>query len=191
MYSADHKKNTNISSFFHDRFSQYIIERIGKSYGTWMQLEIVDQWFTRIPQTAGAVAGNNVWIATEHGSKSFCFYLPTHTGNMLLKFGFNVQSQIEIRVRKLKNPICLPGGHFESDTAENQQAASHIYTQVICYWSLELIFKAKMKLESGNWKIQYGCQEAILQVICYWSLHLIFKARNWKIHFESDISDNN
>ena len=38
------------------------------------------------------------------------------------------------------------------------------YTQVMCMWSLDLLFKAKLKLESGNWKIQYDCQAAILEV---------------------------
>ena len=38
------------------------------------------------------------------------------------------------------------------------------YTLVMCYWSLDLIFKAKQKLESGNRKIQAGCQAAILKV---------------------------
>ena len=33
-----------------------------------------------------------------------------------------------------------------------------------CQWSLDLIVKAKLKLESRNWKIQYGCQAAILKV---------------------------
>ena len=35
---------------------------------------------------------------------------------------------------------------------------------MVCQWSLDLIFEAKLKLESGNWKIQYGCQAAILKV---------------------------
>ena len=34
----------------------------------------------------------------------------------------------------------------------------------MCQWSLDLIFEAKLMLESGNWKIQYGCQAAILKV---------------------------
>ena len=38
------------------------------------------------------------------------------------------------------------------------------YTQVMSRWSLNLIFKAKIKLESGNRKIQHGCQVAILKV---------------------------
>ena len=36
-------------------------------------------------------------------------------------------------------------------------------TQVMCQWSLELIFQAKLKSESGNRKIQYGCQADILK----------------------------
>ena len=35
---------------------------------------------------------------------------------------------------------------------------------MLCRWSLKLIFKAKVKLESGNQKIQYGCQATILKV---------------------------
>ena len=38
------------------------------------------------------------------------------------------------------------------------------YTQVMCYWNLDFIFNAKLKLESGNWKMQYGHQAAILKV---------------------------
>ena len=38
------------------------------------------------------------------------------------------------------------------------------YTLVMCYWSLDLMFKAKQKLESGNRKIQDCRQAAILKV---------------------------
>ena len=38
------------------------------------------------------------------------------------------------------------------------------YTLVMCYWSLDLIFKAKQKLGSGNRKIPDGRQAAILKV---------------------------
>ena len=37
-------------------------------------------------------------------------------------------------------------------------------TSVLCNWSLKLIFKANLKLESRNQKIQYGHQAAILKV---------------------------
>ena len=163
-----------------------------------MSLEIVDQRSTRIP--------------IAHLSKSLRFYLPIHTGNVLLKFRFNVQNQTEvtylkinrlwpmpinnmhmkfeiqipkkpwvllwkpchlqspdteqsnmaarrpfwmwhcwksigffpcilpiyrllpsqskiIRVWKPKNPIWLPGGHFESDIAENKETAVHSHKE--------------------------------------------------------------
>ena len=38
------------------------------------------------------------------------------------------------------------------------------YLQVMCYWSFDLMFKAKLKLESKNKKIQYRHQSAILKV---------------------------
>ena len=41
---------------------------------------------------------------------------------------------------------------------------SYSYTQVMGHWNFEFIFKAKLKLESGNQKIQYGCQVAILKL---------------------------
>ena len=41
----------------------------------------------------------NAWIVIEHGSKSLRFYLPIHIGNVLLVFGFNVQSQPEVRIQ--------------------------------------------------------------------------------------------
>ena len=34
----------------------------------------------------------------------------------------------------------------------------------MCQWNLDLIFKAKLKFQSANWKIQHGCQVAILKV---------------------------
>ena len=82
-----------------------------------MKLEIVDQWSTRIPPHSRRGAVGNVWIAIEHGSKSRGFHLPIRMGNVLERFGFDVQSQAEVRVKNLKNQI---GSHFESDIAENQ-----------------------------------------------------------------------
>ena len=41
---------------------------------------------------------------------------------------------------------------------------SYPYTYVLCRWSLKLIFKAKVKLESGNQIIQYGRQAATFNV---------------------------
>ena len=46
--------------------------------------------------------------------------LPIYRSIVPLKFDVDIQSQSKVRVRKPKNPIWLPGGHFESDVAENQ-----------------------------------------------------------------------
>ena len=37
-----------------------------------------------------------------------------------LKFGVDIQSQLKLESGNQKNPIWPPGGHFESDIAENQ-----------------------------------------------------------------------
>ena len=91
------------------------------------------------------------------------------------------------------------------------------YTQVMCYWSVNLIFKAKLKLRAWRWKASNVAARqpfwrlnlwksigffSYTQVMCYWSLNLIFKAKlklesgNWKNpiwppsgHFESDVSE--
>ena len=46
--------------------------------------------------------------------------LPIYISIVPLKFEVDIQSQSKIRVWKPKNPIWLPGGHFESDIADNQ-----------------------------------------------------------------------
>ena len=101
-------------------------------------------------------------------------------------------------------------GHWKS-------IGSYPDTKVLCHWSLELIFKAKLKLESGNQKIQYGCQAAILKLTWMKIIRLLPKhisivplkfgvdihsqtnIRVWKPkipiwppggHFESDSADN-
>ena len=84
------------------------------------------------------------------------------------------------------------------------------YSHVMCQWSWDMIFKAKLKLQSGNKKSNIAARRPFwkwrrwkstglfpyTQVMCYWSLALIFKdklkleSRNWKIqygHFESDV----
>ena len=76
------------------------------------ELEIVDQWSTRIP-----LPHRRGWQWAMGGYVSI----------VPLKFGVDIQSQTKVRVRKPKNPIWLPGGHFESDVAENQQASTRIY----------------------------------------------------------------
>ena len=46
--------------------------------------------------------------------------LPIYISIVPLKFKVDIQSQSKVRVRKPKNPIWPPGGHFERDVAENQ-----------------------------------------------------------------------
>ena len=46
--------------------------------------------------------------------------LPIYISTVPLKFGVDIQSQTKVRVRKPKSPIWPPGGHFESNVAENQ-----------------------------------------------------------------------
>ena len=66
------------------------------------------------------------------------------------------------------------------------------YTPVLWYWSLELIFKAKLKLGSGNKKIQYGHQVAILKVTLLKINRLLPMAIiNMHVKFEIEIRKQN
>ena len=47
---------------------------------------------------AGGVAVGEAWTAIKHCSKSLGFNQPIHTSSVLLKFGFDVQSQTEVVV---------------------------------------------------------------------------------------------
>ena len=50
--------------------------------------------------------------------------LSTYISIVLLKFEVDIHSQSKVRVRKSKNPIWPPGGHFESDVAEKLDLCS-------------------------------------------------------------------
>ena len=97
--------------------------------------------------------------------------LPIYISIVPLKFGVDIQSQTKVRVRKPKNPIWPPGGHFESDIAENQLASAHDHHQY-AYEILNWISKANLTYipetmpptESRNRKKQYGRQAAILKM---------------------------
>ena len=45
-----------------------------------------------------------------------------------------------------------------------------IFIKVLCHWSLELIFKATLKLESGNQKIQYAARRPFWKWCCLKSI---------------------
>ena len=55
--------------------------------------------------------------------------LSIYTSDVALKFGLDIESQTKVRVRKPKNPRWPPGGHFESDIAENRHASAHGHKQ--------------------------------------------------------------
>ena len=82
--------------------------------------------------------------------------------NLKLKFhskpDLRYRNHATYRMQLLKTPIWLPGGILKVTLLKIP------YTQAMCQWSLDLIFRAKLKLEFGNRKIQYGCQMAILKV---------------------------
>ena len=56
-------------------------------------------------------------------------FLPIYISIAPLKFRVDIQSQTKVRVWKPKKPIWLPGGHFESDVAENQKASAYGHHQ--------------------------------------------------------------
>ena len=59
---------------------------------------------------------------------------------------------------------------------------------MLCHRSLELIFKANLKLESGNQELQYGCQAAILKVTSLKIKRLLpMTTINMHIKFETEI----
>ena len=80
-----------------------------------------------------------------------------------LKFIVHIQSQTKVRVWKPKKSNMAARWPFWN-YRRWKSIGSYPYTGALCHWSLELIFTAKLKLESGNQKIQYGHQAAILKV---------------------------
>ena len=113
--------------------------------------------------------------------------LPIHTGNVLLKFVVGNQSQTIFRLQKPKNPIWLPGSHFESDITE-KSICFYPNTKVMCYLSLDLIFKARvlepkrsnMATKQPFWK--WCCWKSTvfclwLQAIYTWTLKLKFQRK--------------
>ena len=97
--------------------------------------------------------------------------LPTATKDMHITFENQIPKQNWVTLPK---PCCLQRLETEKSNMATRQPlrkwghwkslGSYSYTQVLGHWSFEFIFKAKLKLESGNQKIQYGCQEAIFKL---------------------------
>ena len=112
--------------------------------------------------------------------------LPIHICILPLKFGVDIQSQTKVSPETKKSNMAARRPFWKWHHWKS--IGSYLYIQVLCHLSLELIFKAKLKLESGNQKIQYGHQAAILKLTsigfclwpastCIWSLKLKFKSK--------------
>ena len=99
--------------------------------------------------------------------------LPIYISILPLKFGVDIQSQTKISPETKKADMAARRPFWKS--CRLKSIGSYPYIQVLCHLSLELIFKAKLKLESGNQKIQYGCLAAILKLKLLkinWLLHI-------------------
>ena len=119
--------------------------------------------------------------------------LPMITINMHMKF--------EIEIPKLTWLTLRKPCHLQSPETEKTNMAarrpfwkwrrwksigSYPYTWVLCSWSLKLIFKAKVKLESGNQIIQYGRQAAILNVTSL-KINRLLPMTTIKMHMKFEI----
>ena len=141
--------------------------------------------------------------------------LPIYISILPLKFGVDIQSQTKVRLETKKSNMATRQPFWK--WRRWKYFGSYPYIYVLCPLSLELIFKAKLKLESGNQKIQYGCLVAILKLTLLKInrlLHIYItivplkfgvdiqsqtKVRIWKpknpiwppgCYFESDVAEN-
>ena len=88
--------------------------------------------------------------------------LPIYISILPLKFGVDMQSQTKVSPETKKSNMVARQPFWKRRRWKSIDF--YPYIQVLCHLSLELIFKAKLKLESRNKKIQYGCLEAILKL---------------------------
>ena len=141
--------------------------------------------------------------------------LPIYISILPLKFGVDIQSQTKVSPETKKSNMATRRSFWK--WRRWKSIGSYPYIQVLYHLSLELIFKAKLKLESGNQKIQYGCLVAILKLtllkiykLLYIYINIVLlnfgadiqsqtKVRVWKPknplwppggHFESDVAEN-
>ena len=147
--------------------------------------------------------------------------IPIHINILPLKYfatevwSWYIQSQIKVSLETKKSNMATRRPFWKWRPWKS--IGSYPYIQVLCHLSLELIFKVKLKLESGNQKIRYGCLAAILKLTSmkinrllhiYISIVLLkfgvdiqcqTKVRVWKPkkpiwppcgHFESDVAEN-
>ena len=108
-------------------------------------------------------------LKLESGNWKFQYGHQAAISKVHMKFKIEIPKQTRVTFRKschLQSPVT------EKSNITARRPLWHLWksigffpnTEVLCYWSLDLIFKAKLKLESGNWKIKYGCQAAIFKL---------------------------
>ena len=112
--------------------------------------------------------------------------LPMYISIVPLKFGVDIQSQTKFRVWKPKKSNMAAWRPFWKQHCW-KSIGSYTYAKVLCHLSLELIFKAKLKLVSGNQKIRYGRQAAILKVTLLKINRLLPMTTNMHMKFEIEI----
>ena len=88
--------------------------------------------------------------------------LPIYISTLPLKFGVDIQSQSKVSPETKKSNMATRPTFWK--WRRWKSIGSYPYIKVLCHFSLQLIFKAKLKLESGNQKFQYGCLAAILKL---------------------------
>ena len=125
---------------------------------------------------------NPIWSPGSHFESDVAkinWLLPMTTINMHMEFEIEIRKQTWFTLR---NSCQLHVQSLETEksnmTARRpfwkwrcwKSIGSYPYTWVLCRWSLKLIFKAKVKLESGNQIIQYGRQAAIWKWRCWKSI---------------------
>ena len=112
--------------------------------------------------------------------------LPIHTSNVLLKFGLDIQSRTEVKSPETQKSNMAGRQPFWKWHCWKSMG-SLPWTQLMWQWSLDLIFKAKLRLESGNRKIQDGRQAAILKVTSLKINRLLPMATNMHMEFQIGI----
>ena len=99
--------------------------------------------------------------------------LPIYISILPLKFGVDIQSQTKVSLETKKSNMATRRPFWKWRLWKS--IGSYPYIQVLCHLCLELIFKGKLKLESENQKIQYGCLAAILKLTLLKIIRLLHK----------------
>ena len=135
-------------------YEKFCIKRVRDCVSYHIELEIVDQWSTKIPPPQGRgskgqwvdsnrtllkITSQPFWKQYSWKSLGFCLQPQrTCTWNLKLKFQskleFRCPNHAAYRVQKPKNLTWPPGSHLENEVTENQEAPTHIHK----YWAIEV-----------------------------------------------------